>query len=95
MEKEIQLLRSKFYLPYIPSTAIKSAKIPLYKIVVINAGNDPIKRILVNKLTDNSKSFVSWEDLDSVFRNAAVADKFYARLGFTCKKFDNYLEIKR
>jgi hypothetical protein len=95
VEKEIQMLRRKYYLPFIPGPTINLAKLPLYKIVAINVGADPVKRILINKLTDNSKSFVSYHDLEKIFQNAAHAEVVYKRLGFTCENHDTYLEVKR
>lgn len=95
MEKEIRLLRSKFYLPFIPGPTIKMAKLPLYKIVAINVGYDPIKRILINKLTDGSKLFVSYDDLDFVFKITSTAASIYDKLGFSVVEFDNYIEIAK
>lgn len=95
MEKEIFYLRSKFYLPFKPAKGINKAILPLYKIVAINVGEDPVNRILINRLTDDKKSFVSFPQLEKIFRNLKYIDEFYKQFGFLCQKYDNYVSLLR
>jgi len=95
VEKEIFLLRSKFYLPFKPGKSIKKATIPLYKIVAINVGDTPGNQILINRLTDDKKSFVSYFQIEKIFQNIKNIDIFYSRLGFNCQKYDNYVILLR
>jgi hypothetical protein len=95
VEKEIFYLRSKFYLPFRPATGINKATLPLYKIVAINVGNDPVNKILINRLTDEQKSFISYPQLERVFQNSKNVDEFYKPLGFSCQKHDTHVVILR
>ena len=95
MEKEIFYLRSKFYLPFKPAKGINKALIPLYKIVAINVGQDPLNQILINRLTDDKKSFISYPQLERVFQNSKYVDEFYAKLGFICQKYDKHVALTR
>jgi hypothetical protein len=89
------LFKNRFFLPFKPADGIKKAKIPLYKVSVLNAGSGPEKQILIKRLTDEKDSFVSYFQMEKVFLNSADVESFYAPLGFQCQKYDKYVLISR
>jgi len=89
------LFKSRFLLPFKPAGGINTARLPLYKVVVINAGNSPENQLLIKRLTDDKDFFISYKQIENDFFSGAAVDRHYQLLGFKCQMYDKYVEITR
>ena len=89
------LFKNRFFLPFKPAAAIKKAKIPIYKVSVLNAGNGPENQILLKRLTDDENLYVSYQQMEKVFLNVETIANYYGPLGFRCQNYDKYVLISK